>query len=232
MIAELKVPFMKEADIEHAAADVLRRFAAWKGVPVRPPIDIDAIIEGFYGLDLVFIDLPDFLGIPDVLGATFIDERRVFIDQSLDLEGKEGRLAFTLAHEAGHWELHRPIIEANRATAPLFSAGDMPEQPAILCRSSQKPPVEWQADRFAASLLMPSVDVRATVRAVCGDKLPSWEGLEERRKNRELDERLRDLAGEVICQGSFGNVSNEAMRYRLLDLRLVVDASNPQRSLL
>lgn len=233
MIPELKVPFLKESDIEHAAAELLRRYVKWKGVAVRPPINIDNIIEGYFGLDLVFIDLPDFLGIPDVLGATFLKEKRVFIDESLDLEGKEGRLAFTLAHEGGHWQLHRPLIEADQVTAPLFSKGEIKEQPAIVCRSSQKKaPAEWQADKFAACLLMPAADVRATVRALCGDQLPTWERIEERRKNRELDERLRDLATEVMERGGFSNVSNEAMRYRLLDLKLVVDASNPQRSLL
>ena len=233
MIFELKVPYLKESEIELAANELLHRYAKWKGAAVRPPIDIDNIIEGYFGLDLVFIDLPAFLGIPDVLGATFLKEKRVFIDESLDLEGKEGRLAFTLAHETGHWELHRPLIEAAQVTAPLFAKGDMPEQPSIVCRSTQKKaPAEWQADKFAACLLMPATEVRATVRALCGDRLPTWEGVEERRKNRELDERLRDLAAEVTARGGFTNVSNEAMRYRLLDLKLVVDASNPQRILL
>jgi hypothetical protein len=79
---------------------------------------------------------------------------------------------------------------------------------------------------------MPAADVRATVRALCGDTLPTWEDVEEKRKARVLDEKLRDLATEVMTKGNFTNVSNEAMRYRLLDLNLVLDASNPQRSLL
>ena len=70
------------------------------------------------------------------------------------------------------------------------------------------------------------------VRALYGEKLPTWEDVEAKRKARELDEKLRDLATEVMARGSFTNVSNEAMRYRLLDLKLVADASNPQRSLL
>jgi Zn-dependent peptidase ImmA (M78 family) len=178
----------------------------------------------------VFADLPDMLGIPDVLGATCWKDKRVIVDESLDLEGKEGRLAFTLAHEAGHWHLHRPLIEADLVTVPLFSRADLPAQPAIVCRTSQrKVPAEWQADKFAAYLLMPSADVRASVRALCGDVLPTWERVEERRKSGELDEQLKALAAEVIERT---NVSNQAMRFRLLDLKLVVDASNPQRSLL
>ncbi|MBI5531796.1 MAG: ImmA/IrrE family metallo-endopeptidase [Deltaproteobacteria bacterium] len=233
MIPELKVPYLKESDIEHAAMELLRRYSTWKGAAARPPIDVDNIVEGYFGLDLAFIDLTELLGMPDVLGATFLKEKRVFIEQSLDLEGKEGRLAFTLAHESGHWYMHRPLIEAERVVAPLFSTSEIPEQPAIVCRSSQKKArAEWQADLFAACLLMPSADVRATMKALCGDKAPTWERVEERRKKRELDERLRDLAAEVIERGRFTNVSNEAMRYRLLDLNLVIDASNPQRSLL
>jgi Zn-dependent peptidase ImmA (M78 family) len=233
MITELKVPFRRESEIEHAAHELLQRYAKWKGKPVRAPIDVENILEGFLELDIAYIDLPDYLGVPDVLGATFIKDHRIFIDESLMVDGKEGRLAFTLAHESGHWQLHRPLIEAAEVTAPLFSKDDLPEQPTILCRSSQKKaPVEWQADRFAACLLMPAADVRATVRALYGDKLPTWEDVEAKRKARELDEKLRDLATEVMARGSFTNVSNEAMRYRLLDLKLVADASNPQRSLL
>jgi Zn-dependent peptidase ImmA (M78 family) len=120
-----------------------------------------------------------------------------------------------------------------QVTATLFGKDDVRKQPTIFCRSSQKKaPAEWQADRFAAALLMPAADVRATVRALCGDTLPTWEDVEAKRKARVLDEKLRDLATEVMTKGNFTNVSNEAMRYRLLDLNLVLDASNPQRSLL
>ena len=232
-VPELKVPFFADEQLEQAARELLFQFSKWRGEAVRPPINVDKLIEGYFGLELVFIDLPEYLGIPDVLGATFLKEKRVFIDQSLDLEGKEGRLTFTMAHEVGHWQLHRPLVEANDLVLPLFSHGEVPEQPAFVCRSAQrKARAELQSDRFAARLLMPTADVRATVAALYGDKLPTWEHVEDRRRNRELDEELRDLATEVIEQGGFTNVSNEAMRYRLLDLNLVVDASAPQLSLL
>ena len=223
MIPELKVPFLHEKQVERAANELLHKYAKEKGKPVRAPIDVENILEGYFKLDLVYIDLPDFIGVPDVLGATFIKDQRVFIDESLMIEGKEGRLAFTLAHEGGHWYLHRPLIEMEQVTATLFGKDDVRQK---------KAPAEWQADRFAAALLMPAADVRATVRALCGDTLPTWEDVEAKRKARVLDEKLRDLATEVMAKGNFTNVSNGAMRYRLLDLNLVLDASNPQRSLL
>ncbi|MBK8172844.1 MAG: ImmA/IrrE family metallo-endopeptidase [Sandaracinaceae bacterium] len=123
-----------------------------------------------------------------------------------DDRGQGGRLAFTLAHEGGHWYLHRPLIEMEQVTATLFGKDDV-KQPTIFCRSSQKKaPAEWQADRFAAALLMPAADVRATVRALCGDTLPTWEDVEAKRKARVLDEKLRDLATEVMTKGNHERV--------------------------
>ena len=90
---------------------------------------------------------------------------------------------------------------------PRCSAGRRAQQPTIFCRSSQKKaPVEWQ-DRFAAALLMPAADVRATVRALCGH---AADGKTSRRSGRPrvLDEKLRDLATEVMAKGNFTNVSN------------------------
>lgn len=234
MTQELKVPFLAVPQIEHRATDLLARVAEWSGKPLRPPINVDQIIEGYLKLDLAFTDLSVMLGLPNVLGATFLKDRRIFIEESLEIGGHEGRIAFTMAHEVGHWELHRPLIEAREASAPLFSTKDLPEQPAIVCRSDdgKRPPVEVQADMFAAHLLMPAADVRAVVHARYGLALPHWKHVEELRKNRELDENLRDLAAEVIEHGNFSNVSNEAMRYRLLDLKLVVDESAPQLTLL
>lgn len=94
MIPELKVPYLHEKQVERAANELLHKYAKEKGKPVRAPIDVENILEGYFKLDLVYIDLPDFIGVPDVLGATFIKDQRVFIDESLMIEGKEGRLAF------------------------------------------------------------------------------------------------------------------------------------------
>lgn len=220
---QLKVPFLKPTDLDSAATELLRKYSKWKGTVPKPPIDIDDIVEGHLGLDFAIVDLEKTLGFRDVLGATWFDEKRVCVDQSL--EGNEGRFAFTLAHEAGHWVLHRPLYEAEKMTRPLF-AGDpnKPAEPAIVCRSSQRQaPAEWQANQFAARVLMPPSDVRATFRALCGDEVPAWDGLRKKIEADEIDDRLRGLAASMITQGKFDNVSNEAMRRRLVDLKLVLD---------
>ena len=117
MNVPLKVPYLEARAIESAATELLRRYAKWKGTPPRPPIPIDDIVEGLLKLSLSVDDLCARLG-SDVLGATWLAEGHVVIDSSL--EGNVGRFAFTLAHETGHWQLHRPIIEMEKVTVPLF----------------------------------------------------------------------------------------------------------------
>ena len=141
--------------------ELLHKYAKDKGKPVRAPIDVENILEGYFKLDLVYIDLPDFIGVPDVLGATFIKDQRVFIDESLMIEGQGGRLAFTLAHEGGHWYLappahrdgagHRHAVRQGRRAQAAHHL--LPLQPEEGAR-------RVAADGFAAALLMPAADVR------------------------------------------------------------------------
>lgn len=78
---------------------------------------------------------------------------------------------------------------------------------------------------------MPSKLVRTAVQDAFSGRLPTWEGIQERLRSGVPDPTFIDVAAQVIATGSFDNVSNTAMRLRLLDLKLVVDASDPQRSL-
>lgn len=118
-------------------------------------------------------------------------------------------------------------------TFPLFptQTGAKPAA-AIVCRArDRKSPAEWQADQFAARLLMPVADVRDSVRKVSGGKPPAWEGLNANRKAGALDPRLRSFARDVIAAGDFSNVSNEAMCYRLFELKLVADQAHVEAGL-
>lgn len=228
---QIKVPYLTSARLDQVVAELLGNYGRWRGAPVRPPIDVDEIAEGYLGLTLELTDLRQLLGVDDVLGATWFDERRLRVDQSL--EGKEGRFAFTVAHEIAHWQLHRPLYEMEKVTFPLF-----PPQPsakpaaAIVCRAKdRKSPAEWQADQCAARLLMPASHVRDAVETVSGSISPAWHGLDASRKAGILDSGLRSFAGDVIDIGDFSNVSNEAMCYRLLDLKLVSDRAQLQAGL-
>ena len=61
------------------------------------------------GLTLEYDDLEDLIGEPDILGALWVGEKRVVIDNRL-LDSTEGRFCFTCAHEVGRWILHRDLL--------------------------------------------------------------------------------------------------------------------------
>lgn len=217
------VPFLSDAQLDSAARELLGMYAKWQGAPAKPPIDVDNIVEGVLGLDFGITDLKQLLGIDDVLGATWFDHKRVRIDASL--EGVEGRFAFTVAHELGHWQLHRPHYLLDKSGLGLFtSTPGGSAVPAVVCRNSKKDRAEHQADGFASRLLMPRGAILDTVKELCGPRPPAWSGLKKHLDARTVDPRLRTFASSVIDQGNFSNVSNEAMRIRLVQLGVVRDA--------
>jgi Zn-dependent peptidase ImmA (M78 family) len=226
----IKVPYHKKNDIEMMAYELLGKYQVWKKKPLIPPIDVDEIIEGFLQITLELCDLKEHLSIPDVLGATWFDEKVIRIDSSL--EGKEGRLSFTMAHEVGHWYIHRPIYEMGKITVPLFGYGQVPPSAAIVCRANgPKEPAEWQADQFAAMLLTPANLLRASVLSLTGGSQLAVEGFESYIDRPVQNPFLRKAAKSII-EAAFKNVSIEAMCYRLIDLKLVVDTNPSQAALL
>ena len=69
----------------------------------------------------------------------------------------EGRRRFTIAHELGHWELHKEVSQF------LCEEEDM--------RDYGRSPMEMEANCFAAELLMPTIHFRDA----CGKALPSMQ---------------------------------------------------------
>ena len=131
--------------IEEEAAQLVQAFEKELGTRINPPIPVFEIIE-FLGYNLDFRS-DGFYEDPNNLGGLHIDEKLVVINENL--AEQEGRMHFTAAHEIGHIKLHVPILMEQRA------------RENILCRKDEgfegtkKDPLEWQADTFAAYLLMP-----------------------------------------------------------------------------
>lgn len=128
-----------------------------QGKSIVVPIPIDEVVEFQCKLTIGFDNLRERLGVDDVLGATYMERREMLIDESLDPADhpeREGRYHFTLAHETGHWQLHRRYFVKDPRQGLLFAATDDDE--SVVCRTSgSKEPMEWQADYFGACLLMP-----------------------------------------------------------------------------
>ena len=173
------VPFLPETAIARNAAALLTEYARARGAPVEPPILIDDIVEKHLKLGVEFNDMHELFGVPcpgpdpDILGALFFDSRRIVVDESLDpVEHPtvEGRYRFTLAHECGHWRLHRAHFGGDTAQGSLFAS---PPARPVVCRASRATePVEWQANLYAACLLMPGTLVAAAWTDWHGDSLP------------------------------------------------------------
>ncbi len=89
------IPWLPKKKIARAAAKLLDDYACVVQDVVHPPIPVENIIERGLKLRLGFVDLRTALEMDDVLGATYIKQRRICVDKSL-LDGpSEGRLLST-----------------------------------------------------------------------------------------------------------------------------------------
>ena len=223
----MKVPWISKEKIALKAKDLLETFQAVAGYRVKPPIPVEDIIERSLGLRLLYEDLEKVFGSNDVLGATYIESRVICINERLFEHSSEGRLVFTCAHEVGHWVLHRRYVDVEEGTRNS-------KYEAIVCRPRDaKEPIEWQADYFAACLLMPEKEIREAFQKVCGPEpfvinnvRSSVAG--EYRSAEPFVEQWPFIAAAMCEAGGFSNVSKQAMVIRLQDLGLLINKTSTE----
>ncbi len=146
-------PVSAAARAERCALRTLDRCMNELGLDDVPlPIPVEEWIEHPLGYEFGVEDLSH-LG-AGVLGATYVDERRIVVDPSVT--SHDGRFRFTAAHELGHMLLHADTRRRFQESVSLRDAGDRR--------------LERQADRFAAALLMPIKLVLRELFAVCDEK--------------------------------------------------------------
>jgi len=212
------VPWLTKERISEKAEQVIFDYENLTSQEVRPPIPVENILELSLGLHLVFQDLRQILGINDALGATYVQSRRICIDKSLLDHKSEGRLAFTCAHEVGHWVLHREFVNAAGRSGI--------NSDAIFCRvKDAKQPIEWQADYFASCVLMPENEIRRAWHKAFGSKPLTLFNVRSAYSGPLcFDPCLRNwpfISDSIRNAGNFFNVSKQAMIIRLQDLGLV-----------
>ena len=121
----------------------------WQGVVKR--VDIDAIIEFEYDLEIIWENIDHLAPEEIVLAAIIPSRKQICMNETKKalFDEKMGTMNFSKAHELGHWILH-VTLQQN------YDQLSFCENEKYLCRStSMKSPHEIQADMFAASLLMP-----------------------------------------------------------------------------
>jgi len=234
---------MKDQEFEDEAALLLAEYGNQHGQVTAPPIPIDEIIEIYLGLQLTFNDMKRLFGVGDVHGALWVNNRRVGIDERLDPSVNSamlGRYRFTLAHEAGHWRLHRHLFL--RKANQLAMLPDNVERPEYICRSSDSEPIEIQANRFASCLLLPREMVKRAWHEWRGSMNPIYlDDLNAQRQQTLTAEVLRrggvkageDAEDKMLLEhacrplAEIFEVSPGAMRIRLEGMHLLLRKKEP-----
>lgn len=150
----------------------------------RLPVEVEAIAAGL-GIDVRLEDLDDV-----VSGLLMLDGRGPLV--AINRGHHPNRRRFTIAHEIGHFRLHRQRTRFFLDASPIFFRRD--DAPP------GNPRMEWEANRFAAELLMPTEAMRSLIEA---DPIDIFD---------EID--VRGLADKLA-------VSSQALTIRLAELGLV-----------
>jgi hypothetical protein len=184
--------------VEKHAYELLSRVPefVWDGDSL--PVPVDEIVDNVLGLrvrladDLTEAPGCEQLPLMHLSGLLLTDLGEIWVNAE-EAAKWPGRRRFTIGHEVGHYLLHQE--EAPRIFCRSGDIVDAEEEPPAE-GPAPKPPVESEADAFAAALLMPEHLIRP-----CYD-----------RHGRDV-ERIREIFG---C-------SRKAMNYRLNSLALGED---------
>ena len=213
---ETTYPYLKNSTIEKESMNLLSDFYQKSGQKLFAPVPVFDIIE-YLGYDVDFRKDGIYKD-KNLLGGTLIDKKTIEINENLS--DHEGRMHFTAAHEIGHIVLHVPLYKQTNEK-------DVSEYKIISRKDggfegSKKEPEEWQADKFAAFLLMPSELIKKAF-------FKNYTKPVNVRKRRLLElffpkpafVKGYAIAEEIIRDGKFDNVSKMAMLNRLIGMRLV-----------
>ena len=213
---EISYPYLKNSTIEKESKKLLGDFSNKTGHKLSAPIPVFDIIE-YLGYDVDFRK-DGIYEDKNLLGGTLIDQKTIEINENLS--DHEGRMNFTAAHEVGHIILHVPFYNEKHGK-------DVSEHKIISRKNggfegTKKEPEEWQADKFAAFLLMPSELIKKAF-------FKNYKRPVNVRKRRLLEiffpkpafVKGYAIAKEIIRSGKFDNVSKMAMLNRLIGMRLV-----------
>ena len=222
-----KVPILSGEEINNIAERFLLDFN--RNLLDKPQaIDVESFLEFYLN---VIMDFNDLTCDERILGMTVFNDTNkvpvydslsnaakyisakagtVIIDNSLLTKGQEHRLSFTLGNEAGHWIFHQDYFGYFPGQLSLFEN----DIPFIRCREvnsnylykrtdfwDDEKWLEWQADKFSASILMPE----SLMKNIMSD----YQNI-----SRD-DQKIVDAVERV---SDVFEVSKQASYYRLCDL--------------
>lgn len=152
------IPVLSRTDIEEWAEQFVNYFGP-KCTKAPQPTPLPTICQKLkdeHGVNFVFgIDLGNSPQGYKYRGRFHIPSTTIYIDKSL--EWNDPRFNFTLAHELAHFVLHRKIETKILITEKEAEISDTNRQLILDQLQSDNPRdwIEWQANKFASSLLLP-----------------------------------------------------------------------------
>jgi hypothetical protein len=218
----MEFPFLRQRDIEAAAERVLKE--ALGSRPYALPVNLDAVLfDHLAEREGLSFDDASYLGEVDgdpVIGMMLPAEGRIQICRSLREQGPLGRWRFTIAHEIGHWVLHRSLCQPPAFNLDLFEDAPRVARMVSLNRNvfphagHRVPTEEWQANTFAAHLLIPGEELRAAFTLRFGPPpAGAAEGVDRSERARALS-KATSARRAVPLHEQFG-VSVQAMTIAL-----------------
>lgn len=239
----MEYPYLLESEIEGEAATLLHAVfgGPWRE---RTPVDLETIVYDHLSPreNLIFddeADLPPEKG-EIVLGKTLPIRGKIQLNRFLK-QGESGRRRFTLAHELGHWVLHRKLFLARREMLDLFvgtGASDTEFEFVGLnksvfpgsCRPGAVPREEWQANRFAIGLLIDPVVLREEFEVRFGNTAIARSSREWRSRGRTVRELAllvaRGFVNDRLPLRDVFGLSVEAMAIALESRGYVVESAS------
>lgn len=202
-----KIRWIPNEEIQRHAETFLSQY--WDGTL---PVDVEYIAE--YCLKISVLPLPGLKA--NIEGDGFIT--RDFKEIHLDFDQHSVRQRFTIAHELGHFVLHKEFIE-NLSTTPDIQAwktlyASLPEQDLNS--------MEYQAYEFAGCLLVP----QSHLQDAFDDLLPEMDALASQarqagfRRHQYID-RMADWAAQRLAK-TF-DVSSQVIDKRFQKTGLIGD---------
>ncbi|MEZ4873210.1 MAG: ImmA/IrrE family metallo-endopeptidase [Bdellovibrionales bacterium] len=143
--------FIPPSEIEVATQEFLNEHHPEKTIP----IPVEDIIEINLGINIVPTPgMMDSFGIDAMFAHDF---SQINIDEH-QFNSVETRARFTLAHELGHYVLHRQYVEEQKFE-------DTDQWKKFVLSDLHREPLETQANMFASTLLMPTDHVESQFEA-------------------------------------------------------------------
>lgn len=200
-------------EIEFQVMEDMRKFrelySKKHGKSPEEKIDVDNFVELLWGFQIVFMEIQP-KGEDEVWGYLDPQNKLVYVNPNCSQE----RTNFTVAHEAGHLALHVSLMRLENGVVTGWR--DKPISPQLKNTTklnATEKRLEWQANKYASSLLVPKTDLIVFLTGLGYVKNGAFSGTFDMQKDYL---KIKDRFG----------ISKKAFEIRLSDLNIPFTNSN------